>query len=334
MTVSSRTDQDYLVLDDGELPEEGDPAEAAELVQRHPIRLPTYRLERIAVATLHVDYAPPHGNGYARPLSEGRLKRLRAEWDPLACGPLVCSLRDNGMMYLIDGNHRRVVAYEKGMTRLPAMVHSGLERATEADLYTKLGTVLGQTPTTRFQSKLAAGDPAANDIVRIMDRYGLTMATTSGGWHHGTVMAVARIEYIYARGGADALGWVLALLTEAFPDEREALTEMFLEGAYGFWYRYQGKVNRHELGKVLQAAGIAAIHDRAASTWAKIDLGQRSNTYGHAFMEIWSASRKDRKLPRWERIQYVPEGVKFGQNQSGRRREDLNPAPQQLVVAS
>ena len=289
-----------------QLPDDGDAAEAAKLLDRHPLELPKFKLERVHVATLNVDYAPPHGSGYARPLSQGRLARLRKEWDPLAVSPLVVSRRSADTLWVIDGNHRRVVAFEKQMYQVPAMVFTGLERAREADLYTKLGTVFGQTPATRFQAKLCASDPAARAIVRALDRFGLTMAT--GAWGPSEIKAVARIEYIYARAGDAGLNWILGLLTEAFPDKHDALTEMVLEGSFGFWHRYSKHVDRGELARILQGAGLQALHDRADSTWSKIDLGPRSNTYGHAMAEMWAAATKQR-LPVWQRIQITPDNT-------------------------
>ena len=81
-----------------DLPPEGDEEEARELVARNPVRMPIYRLERVAISTLNVDYAPPYGNGYARPLSEGRLKQLRRDWDPLAVSPMTLSRRPDGSL--------------------------------------------------------------------------------------------------------------------------------------------------------------------------------------------------------------------------------------------
>jgi len=322
------------------LPEEGDPEEAQALVDQHPLELPQYRLDRVHVAVLNVDYAPPHGNGYARPLSQGRLARLRKEWDPLAVSPLVISRRAGNALFVIDGNHRRVVAYEKEMMTVPAMIFSGLERAREADLYTKLGTVFGQTPATRFQAKLVAGDRDAAAIVRVLKRFGLTVA--SGSWHNTEIKAVARIEYIFARGGQDALGWVVGLLTEAYPDNPQALTEMVLEGCFGFWWRYHTQVERGELAKILSGSGLSALHDRADSTYAKIDLGPRSNTYGHAMSEMYTAATKKR-LPRWERIALMPNdsGMERGNRgmflpkfrATGYYQTAADPAPQKLSAS-
>jgi hypothetical protein len=320
-----------------ELPPEGSEQEALEALERRPLRLPTYRLDRVHVAILNVDYAPPFGTGYARPLSEGRLRQLRREWDPLAVSPLTLSRRNDNTLWVIDGNHRRVVAYEKGMLQLPAMVHSGLERWQEADLYTKLGTVLGQTPWTRFQAKLAAMNDAAHDIVKIAGEYGLEITGLVYG--DGRVRAVARVEWIYARGGPEALRWVFGFLTHAFDGAAESLNELPLEGVFGFYARYADRVDRDQVARMLGAAGLNAWTDRAASIWQRIDVGPRSNTYGHAIADLvndtWRKQGKGVKqlLPAWTRnLGAFPKvtDVKFSSRMNWTSKPDHEPAPQQL----
>jgi hypothetical protein len=330
------------VLD--ELPPEGSQAEADALVRQIPLKMPSYELKRVHCAVLSVDYAPPYGTGYARPLSEGRLRHLRREWDSTACSPLVISKRRDNSLWVIDGNHRRYVAYEKGITQLPAMVLSDLERAREADLYTKLGTVLGQTPWTRFQSKLVAGDEGALNIVKIVEGCGLNLDAT--GYADGRIQAVARIEWVYARGGPVGLDWTLGFLMEAFDGQRESLGEMQLEGIFGFYLRYAEKVDRHEVARIAGASGITAWHDRSASIWGRIDVGRRSNTYGMAIADMvndtWRKRGKALKalLPAWTPnlsqaggpTQY--HNVSFSSRMNWASKPDHDPAPQQLSPAS
>jgi hypothetical protein len=321
------------------LPDEGDFEEARRLAAERPVRLPSYRLERIHVSVLNVDYAPPHGNGYARPLSAHRLKELREQWDPLAVSPLTISRRNDSTLWVIDGNHRRVVAFEKGMLQLPAMVQTGRERATEADLYTKLGTVLGQTPWTRFLAKLAAGNETAHDIIKIAQRHGFVIDGMVGK-RDGHIQAVSRTEWIYGRGGPEGLSWVFAFLNAAFSGERESIGEMQLEGVFGFYVRYGDLVHRDEVAQVLGAGGVNAWHDRAASIYNRVDIGPRSNTYGLAIAEVindaWRKQGKKVKdlLPTWERslghfgsrYRDVPRGSHI----SPWLKADANPTPQQL----
>lgn len=329
-------------LDDDLSDEEGE-AEAFELVQRHPIALPTYKLERVHVATLNVDYAPPHGHGYARPLSPHRVRQLRRDWDPLAVGPLVISRRANNSLWLIDGNHRRYVGYEKGMLQMPAMVHSGLEPWQEASLYTKLGTVLGQTPWTRFLAKLAAGDQDARDIVQIAARYDFRINGERGSVDH-VIQSVARTEWIFARGGPEALNWVLGFLEHAYGGERDSLGEMQLEGVFMFYVRYADKVNRDEIARTVGAAGVDAWFDRAEAIRQRVDVGNRSNTFGYAMVEMINevSKRKGVKVKdllgawevsigqfgsRYRDVSYTDRAVQWRTSQS-----DLT--PQQLGTAS
>lgn len=284
-----------------ELPPEGDEAEARELIARHPIELPKYRLERVKIGDLEVDYAPPHANGYARQLSIVRLNWLRRHWDPMACGALTVSRRDSGLLYLIDGNHRRVVAFEMGMNELPAVVFSGIDRAREADLYTKLGTVLGQTPSTRFRSKLVAGDKAAEEIMRVILKCDLDLDTAGGKHRDGVIQAVSRVEWIYARGGSDGLEWTLSILGDTFEGVRESLGEMMLEGVFGFWLRYGTIVNDDHLVTVLNGAGMNAILDRADAINRRY-VSTRGNAVGRALLEIYNGSKRPAgtpQLPSW-----------------------------------
>jgi hypothetical protein len=318
-------------------------AEDEAMTAGRALRLPTYRLERVNVAVLNVDYAPPHGIGYARPLSPYRLRQLRNNWDPLAVSPMTLSRRADGSLWIIDGNHRRYVAYDMGMLQLPAMVHSGLAREQEADLYTKLGTVLGQTPWTRFQSKLAAGDQAARDIAKIAARYKLKLNGDYGRTNN-SIQAVARCEWIYARGGPDGLNWVFAFLVHAFDGDRDSLGEQQLEGTYGFYVRYAELVNRDEVARMLGASGIPAWTNRADSVWQHSDVGRRGNTYGAAIAAMVNDTWRKRGikvkdlLPAWEinpnafGARY--RNVGFTERQSvqmqWRTSSSHNPAPQQL----
>ena len=273
------------------LPPEGDAAEARLLVARHPIELPKYRLERVKIADLEVDYAPPHGNGYARPLSAVRLNWLRRHWDPMAVGAMTVSRRDSGQLYTIDGNHRRVVAFEMGMNELPAVVFSGIDRQREADLYTKLGTVLGQTPSTRFRSKLVAGDADAAAIMKVILANGLDLDTTGGKHKDGVIQAVSRVEWVYTRGGDVGLDWVLGVLVDTFGGERDSLGETMLEGFFGFWLRYGETVNEDHLISVLQGSGLLALQDRADAINRRY-VSTRGNAIGRAMQELYNGSRR------------------------------------------
>lgn len=297
--------------------------------------LPKYRLERVQVASLSVDYAPPHGQGYARPLSQGRIAKLRRDWDPLAVTPIIISRRDNGL-WVIDGNHRRVVAFDKGMLQLPAMVHTNLTREQEADLYTKIATVYPQTPATRFNSKLVAGDRAARAIVKIVESHGLELDLSGGRHRDGVIQAIARVEWIYARGGEAGLNWVLRIVNEAFDGTRDALSEMVLEGIFGFWLRYADVVRTEFLIDRLQAAGTMALDDRAASIFRRYETTP-GNSVGRAMMEMYSqhAPTNVKKLGPWiERVtgpslQMTYNSARFTTHAFKTADE---PAPQQLGI--
>src|SRR5438132_1505584 len=116
-----------------------------------------FSLEMAPLAKLHVDNDPTVG-GYARPVSEDRLKKLRKGWDLRKVGTIEVSRRDDGSLWLINGQHRREVAMEKGIEALPAVVYVGLDRQAEADLYLGFAEALPQQALSVFMAKLSRGD--------------------------------------------------------------------------------------------------------------------------------------------------------------------------------
>ncbi len=329
-----------------ELPPEGDEEEARIVAARRPLELPKHRLEHVQIADLLVDYAPPAGDGYARPLSIARTNWLRRNWDTMAAGALTVSRRAGGLMYLMDGNHRRYVAWEYGIKELPAIVYTGLDRAREAELYTLLGTTLGQTPATRFRSKLVAGNPAALEIMRILEQYDFELDTVGGKHKDGVIQAVSRVEWLYARGGSEGLGWVLGILGDAFDGARDSISENMLEGTFGFWLRYSQLVDDDHLVKVLNGAGVNAIEDRADSINRRY-VSTRGNAVGRAMLEMYNGSKRPAgavQLPSWIDKVVGPNvnmdvnfrerelGGQFKAGQPHHHRTIEEAAPQQLVA--
>lgn len=101
-------------------------------------------------------------NTYQRDrLSETNIMAMARHWDHAACGALVTSLRDDGLYYVVDGNHRRLAAERRGDIRaLPCRIVSGLTIADEAALFRKLNMVRVRVDTyCRYRSALVGGDP-------------------------------------------------------------------------------------------------------------------------------------------------------------------------------
>lgn len=254
------------------LPPEGDEDEAQELVRRNPVRLPTYKLERIHCATLNVDYSPPHGTGYARPLSPYRLKQLREDWDN---GPGKCVANS---------------------------VTLSLTEVT--DISSNTGLVVGNTTTAVGTGGTGAQSPGLRLPVRDLQRLSRGPVPGVASTRFGP-RCQRRLDEPDPRRPARGSFF---FAPEAYEGAHDSLGALQLEGAFGFYLRYADKVSRAEVVRVMSASGMWAWHNRAAGIYDHVDVGPRANTYGLAIAEMVNevlrkngAKVKD-LLPAWENI--------------------------------
>lgn len=115
-------------------------------------------------------------NTYQRDrVSETNIMAMARHWDHAACGALVASLRDDGLYYVVDGNHRRLGAVRRGdIVSLPCRVVTGMTVAEEAALFRKLNMVRVRVDTyCRYRSALVGGDACVVACDAMLSRLGL-----------------------------------------------------------------------------------------------------------------------------------------------------------------
>lgn len=117
----------------------------------------------LPVSTLQVD------RRYQRPLNQPWARELAAKWDDRLLGIMTVSYRDGGY-WLLEGQHRStaLVSRGEGERKVPCIVFSNLTLKEEADIYLGRNNVKLSTSMALFRAKLAAGEPAAVDIDRIV----------------------------------------------------------------------------------------------------------------------------------------------------------------------
>ena len=125
---------------------------------------------RVKVSDVRVDY------DYQRSLDESWVRRITREYDPARVNQIVLSKRDNGMYYVLDGNHtieatRRAVGDD---AELSAKVFYDLTPEEEAGMfydYNKNRKTL--TYGDKLKALVATGDEWANRYVSILDEMGV-----------------------------------------------------------------------------------------------------------------------------------------------------------------
>lgn len=131
----------------------------------------------VPVADLRID------TEYQRAISGGRVDRMAADWNWIACGVITVALRGpgSGEYYVIDGQHRVVTAERVGIVELPCMVFESKDHRDEAQGF--LDTNISRRPMSildRYRALLVVGDPVALRVKEHLEEFGKEAAFPGG----------------------------------------------------------------------------------------------------------------------------------------------------------
>lgn len=175
-------------------------------------------LQFIAPAELKVD------EGYQRSLdvaaSQALIRKIAQYWNWDLCQPLVVSRRDNGELFVIDGQHRLEGAkLRRDIAHLPCVVVEYENCEDEAASFVHLNQQ--RRPLSKldlFKAAVASDDPEAKAILGALADAGLSVAPHSNytAWKPGMVSNIGGIESAWRRHGEAAVRDALRVLGRAF----------------------------------------------------------------------------------------------------------------------
>lgn len=171
---------------------------------------------------LHID------DSYQRSIetgpSQSLIDRIARNWDWRMCLPLVVSKRDDGSLYVIDGQHRLAAAQRRGdIPFLPCCVsvYRGVE--DEAAMFVAMNRQRRQmNRLDDFHAAQAGGDDDARAIGDIIRSVGFTVSRKTGSatWVPGEVAFTTAIATVRRKHGEGVVRTALQMMADAFPDER------------------------------------------------------------------------------------------------------------------
>lgn len=148
--------------------------------------------------------------------SQALIRRIAQHWNWDLCQPLVVSRREDGSLYVIDGQHRLEAAKLRGdIAQLPCVIGNYASAADEAASFVHLNQQrrpLGKLDV--FKAAVASGDPEACAIVAALTEAGLSVAPHSNytAWKPGMVANVGGIEAAWRRHGPEATSLALTVM--------------------------------------------------------------------------------------------------------------------------
>jgi hypothetical protein len=194
--------------------------------------------ENVRILDICADYT------YQRGLDPRFVANLVTNMDLDMLGTIEVSRRDDGTLWVLDGNHRveglKVFLGDPNGQRIACKVWVGLTLAEEAAKFAALNAMHPPTAAAKFRAAIAAGSPeecAINDVVRSAR---LEISTQPS---KGAVAAVTALTKVY-RGGRlkkpqpEALRRTLVVMRDAWDGTIDAYQGYLIAGIGMVYVKY------------------------------------------------------------------------------------------------
>lgn len=175
-------------------------------------------LQYCAPAQLLID--PAYQRSLEQAASQTLVRKIAMFWNWDLCQPLVVARRDDGNLYVVDGQHRLAAAQMRGdITALPCVVTAYASAADEAASFVALNQQ--RRPLSAldlFKAAVAAEDETALAITKMMGECGLSIAAHQNciAWKPGQVSNIGGIQKAYNAQGPGITRAAMMILSKAF----------------------------------------------------------------------------------------------------------------------
>lgn len=176
-------------------------------------------LEWIGIDRLQID--PSYQRATDGPNSRRIIVGMVRRWDWSLCQPLVVSRRADGSLFVLDGQHGKAGAEERGdIPHLPCVVLSGCANSEEAETFVALNTrrqKLSQADI--FNGMLAAGDEEAKAMQIMLEQTGWRVVrhNNTACYTNGDLACAPMLVKAVKSSGEAPVRNALTALREAYP---------------------------------------------------------------------------------------------------------------------
>lgn len=224
---------------------------------------------------------------------------------PEAVGVPAVSLRADGTLHMIDGQHRRALALEsgRGMDEVDCQVYEGFTKAQEAAMFRLLNHRRAVGILDKFLIRIVEGDPTAVALNEALQAHGWTVNT---GKADGRFAAVGALEKIYKGGGFREPGQryivdlTIEMITEAWGHNPTGVRSEIVSGLGMVLLRHEIEL---DLPKVVtemtvHEGGALGVVSRA-KLLQRLRGGRLSDAAAEIIVAMHNKSKRSKRLPDW-----------------------------------
>ena len=203
--------------------------------------------------------------GQQRPLDPGKAKKIANAFDPRAVGRLIVNRRADGILWLLDGQHRAHAMRQRGVDLALCSVFEGLTLAEEARLWVEYNTHHMPRGLALYHGALMAEDPETVEIDRLIRSFGYYVPRSDGGNRIRAIAAVGALRYIYRRGSSAGISLTLQICSKAWPEDPRAIDGKVLQGVFIFTLAYRDEFTLKRLEQRLCVTPLSTLYQQSAA---------------------------------------------------------------------
>lgn len=215
----------------------------------------------IKVSDLYLDMS------YQRSPNEIKVSSIARNFDPDAFGVIICSVREDNIIAIIDGGHRIAAMRMLGLenTTVNALVYFGLTIQEEARIFTLINDERTKPKTSDiFRAEVTAGISESLELNKVLSDLKL-VATNAPGYGH--IRGIATMKDLHNKAGSLLLKKSLTTLTEAFGNYSSTYN-IDLVSAICFLYKKYPEIDKSRMVQTLKKFSSVEILIGQAKTMA------------------------------------------------------------------
>lgn len=250
-------------------------------------------IEVLPIESLRIDPT------YQRDLVQNLVDEIALAYDPLTAGVVLVSRRDDGELYIVDGQHKTAGAQQAGRSTVLCLVVNGLTSEDEARLRLAANVKRADSIGEKWKARIAAGEKTPIAVTNLVESFG-TQINISPIAHTG-INAIGALETIYNldRTG-EMLTRVLTLIQNVWgTPEGEYAYATLLKGLAYFYDKHDGEFDEARFVERLGIEGPTAIRRMAQNHKVVLGGSMWLNVY-RSVVEVYNLRLGDSSKLEWK----------------------------------
>lgn len=193
---------------------------------------------------------------YQSPVNESQVNKITKNFNPDFLHTIVVAQRENGDLYILDGQHRVVALKRIGFKEVEAVVHTRMSMEEEAEMYRMLNERPTKSPNAKAKAELQAGYPVAIAIDSCVKGQELEVDYDKEKLAERKIGAYSTLKRIYKKFGEENLSLTLHLIKFSFGTKSKYFSAVMMEGVSKFIAIYKDKIDTDKLIHRMQSTGF------------------------------------------------------------------------------